>query len=104
MNTPLWEIFQNGTKVPVTWTDATNPRFAVYRPPDAARAGTRDLVFDRETGLVWARNAKLSAALSWLDANTTTRELKLGCKMGWRLPSVAELSSLLDPTQSNPAL
>jgi hypothetical protein len=37
--------------------DATNPRFAVYDPGTPADE-TYDLVLDKETGLVWARDAK----------------------------------------------
>ena len=42
--------------------------------------------------------------MNWLDANTTTRELKLVGRIGWRLPTVEELSSLIDTRHSDPAL
>jgi hypothetical protein len=105
VNTPLWEIFQNGTNTPVAWTNATNYRFATYHPPGSPPDKTKDLVFDRETGLVWPRNGNLAnKSMNWLDASTTSRELQLGGRMGWRLPTISELSSLLDYSVSSPAL
>jgi hypothetical protein len=62
-----------------------------------------EAVLDRETGLVWQRNPSLSEN-SWSNALAECYEGIFGNRRGWRLPSLAELSSLLDPTQTNPAL
>jgi hypothetical protein len=74
-------------------------------------------VLDAETGLVWEKEPS-SSFLTWYDAigvrPTTSyitydgnlgacRNKNIGNRLGWRLPSVEELSSLIDPTQ-NPAL
>jgi hypothetical protein len=83
-------------------THAPNPRFAVH---DAGDLGDPedDLVLDKETGLIWAR-----APLGWLDniwdAAWECRDLDLGHRKGWRLPTVEELSSLLDMDEDSPAL
>ena len=100
MSKPIWEIFVDGTDKPVAWADwKPNPRFATY----SDKSG--DLVLDKETCLIWPRNANLSGnALNWLDANTTCRQVKLANRIGWRLPTVEELSSLIDTRNSNPAL
>lgn len=62
-------------------------------------------VLDKETGLVWAKNANLSnGALTWQLAMNYCPNLSVGGRKGWRLPTVEELASLVDPTQSNPSL
>jgi len=59
-------------------------------------------VRDNETGLVWEQSPA-TIILTWSDARfLCTRTI--GGRKGWRLPSVHELASLVDPTQSNPAL
>jgi hypothetical protein len=104
LNTPIWRITHAGSDISVTWKNhPPNPRFAVYdagTPPDL----TDDLVLDKETGLVWTRNANPIGEKNWLDANTLCREFVFGNRIGWRLPGVEELSSLVDSPQSNPAL
>lgn len=64
-----------------------------------------EAVLDKETGLVWAKNARLSGGTkSWMDAIWYCHDLTLGSRKGWRLPTVAELSSLVDPTRTFPSL
>ncbi len=60
-------------------------------------------VLDKETGLVWERQPS-SAITDWDSAGVRCHELSLGNRLGWRLPSVEELASLVDPTQPAPAL
>lgn len=61
-------------------------------------------VRDNNTGLVWEQapstiqDTQLASAVHCLNFVT------VGGTKGWRLPSVVELASLVDPTQSNPAL
>lgn len=62
-------------------------------------------VLDKETGLVWAKNANLNNGFfTWQQAMDYCTTLSLGGRKGWRLPTVEELASLVDPTQSNPSL
>jgi hypothetical protein len=102
---PIWKITQEGTAKSVKWVDhAPNPRFAIYDPSTPADE-TDDVVLDKETGLVWARNANLGDVTTWKNVIGYCRNyVTLGNRMGWRLPTVEELSSLVDPGQSNPAL
>jgi hypothetical protein len=125
---PIWQITQEGTAMSVQWMDYTlNPRFAIY---DSGTLGDEsdDLILDKETGLVWTRDAGHGAikysprnrktwqktwpwqipvyycSEIWHNAINYCRDLTVGNRKGWRLPTVEELSSIVDPSQSNPAL
>jgi hypothetical protein len=57
-------------------------------------------VLDKETGLVWQRSpsAKL---VTWEQAVTLCYSLNVGNRMGWRLPAVTEMLTLVDPSQTS---
>jgi len=61
-------------------------------------------VRDNETGLVWEKNpAARQGATSYLDAIVLCQvAAKTGGRMGWRLPTLPELSSLADGTNATP--
>jgi hypothetical protein len=54
-------------------------------------------VRDDETGLVWEKTPETNE-LSWTDARTACADKDVGGRKGWRLPSISELASLLDPS------
>lgn len=62
-------------------------------------------VLDKETGLVWDRYANRPHSF---DNNAVAHAICIGSviggRMGWRLPTISELQSLIDTTQSDPAL
>ena len=60
------------------------------------------VVRDTATGLIWQRTLS-STTYSWDDAKTYCQELPLDGKR-WRLPSIKELLTLIDPTQRMPAI
>ncbi len=60
-------------------------------------------VLDRETGLVWEQSPSTTKT-QWYVALNNCSTLVKGNRLGWRLPTIEELSSLIDPAQSNPAL
>ncbi len=62
-----------------------------------------EAVLDRETGLVWERDAGLGT-YNWQDAITHCYNTDIGGRGGWRLPTIAELTTLVDKTQTDPAL
>jgi hypothetical protein len=123
---PLWKITQDGSSKSVKWVDhALNTRFAIYdlgTPEDESD----DVVLDKETKLVWTRNAghgvinyyphnrgpwqnrqrysRDYCREKWHSAVDYCRDLTAGNRKGWRLPALEELLSLIDPSQSNPAL
>jgi len=107
-NRPVWPMKDN---VFVDWVD--NPRFAVSEG-EYPLSPNDDLVLDKETGLIWARNADIATYLphnykiyettsvegpfTLPEASEYCRRLKLSKHMGWRLPTIEELSSLVDTT------
>lgn len=100
-----WEITYNGTDVLIEWKEHDpNSRFAIY-DPETPEKKADDLVLDKETGLIWARDAnQANGPKSWQHAILFCRNVALGNRKGWRLPSVAELSSLIDPSKISPTL
>ena len=113
----LFALFVLGTlavaSAPVgAQTSAPGPYYALPSWNQQMPAATRFIVLtdwgsaavlDRETGLVWERMPASSTFL-WVDAMFHCREQLVGNRRSWRLASYEELTSLLDPTQSNPAL
>jgi hypothetical protein len=62
-------------------------------------------VLDNQTGLVWVRDAQfVGKKVSWEDAVKSVESVNLGDKKGWRLPTRDELITLLDTSESEPAL
>lgn len=96
----------------VAQTTANGPYYANPSWDQTLPASTRFIVLsnfanaavlDRETGLVWERSPFI-ADLDWLGAHSHCNHLIVGNRIGWRLPTLQELASLMDKSQSNPAL
>jgi hypothetical protein len=84
-------------EIPPTWSQklSADKRFVLVLNNEA--------VLDKETGLVWEKQPNSNQITTFLDA-FTTGEATIGGRRGWRLPTIEELESLIDPSQSNPAL
>jgi hypothetical protein len=60
-----------------------------------------EAVLDRETGLVWQKSPftqTVAGGRTWQDALATCVSISVGNRLGWRLPTIQELVTLVDPT------
>ena len=60
-------------------------------------------VLDRETGLVWEQSPS-SDKWVWSSASYVCHISTTGGRRGWRLPTLQELQSLLDPNKTDLSL
>lgn len=64
-------------------------------------AFNNDAVLDKNTGLVWEKSPQ-TTTVTWNVARTTCVNKAVGGQKGWRLPSPAELRSLVGPFVDSP--
>jgi hypothetical protein len=86
-------------EIPPTWSQIlpVAERFELVMGDDA--------VLDKETGLVWARDANLyNGTRTWQEAINFCHDLSIANRKGWRLPTLEELSSLIETGHGNPAI
>lgn len=59
-------------------------------------------VLDKETGLVWEKTASLGG--NWRSTLRFCALRNTGGRMGWRVPALEEILTLVDPSETTPAL
>jgi hypothetical protein len=73
-------------------------------PPDRYMINSgQGLVTDLRTGLTWQQPIS-AMQYTWDAANTYCRGLSLGGMNGFRIPSLKELMTLVDPARVSPAI
>jgi 3D (Asp-Asp-Asp) domain-containing protein len=77
-------------------TQATCPRFIVLSNWGNAA------VLDRETGLVWQQSPDGTNTTNWEGAQFLCNDSAVGGRKGWRLSTLQELTSLVDPSVGFP--
>jgi hypothetical protein len=84
---------------------AITPTLNVGVPwPDVRFTVSGDCVTDNLTGLMWAGDANIDGLKTWTNALTYTEDVTVCGYVDWRLPNSKELFSLIDRSQSGPAL
>lgn len=87
-------------------TTSVGPYYAMPSWSQTLPAATRfiilsnfssEAVLDRNTGLVWERSPATTLT-SWSGATFGCINKNVGGQKGWRLPSIPELASLIDPS------
>jgi Protein of unknown function (DUF1566) len=105
-------IFALGAHPISAETTANGPYYAAPSWDQTLPASTRFVVLsnfsnaavlDRETGLVWEQSPS-TTTLTWESAQVACLTKNVGGRRGWKLPSIQELASLVDPTASSPEL
>ena len=95
------------TAGPAQAVDAVGPYYAEPAWDQKLAADTRfvvltnwgsQAVLDKETGLVWEKSPDSNTFHTWAAARSVCTARRTGGRKGWRLPSVPELASLVDPS------
>ncbi len=73
-------------------------------PPNQYTLLSEDVARDNYTRLIWQRDGAASGLLSWSDAGSYCDALSLSGYEGWRLPTLRELSTLVDEATVAPAI
>jgi len=100
-----------GLNVGVPWP---TPRFTVIYCDETGLCADQDsdcdidssnnIVTDNLTGLAWSADANLDGLKTWGNALSFANSITTCGFVDWRLPNSKELFSLVDRSQSNPAL
>lgn len=86
-----------------SWSETLNFEFTALNGPRFSDHGD-GTVTDNKTKLMWSKDASRCGNGMLPEAKRCCAELSLAGHTDWLLPSITELKSLVDQSQSNPAL
>ncbi|HKU39791.1 MAG TPA: DUF1566 domain-containing protein [Polyangiales bacterium] len=72
-------------------------------PADRYAVAPQGFVTDARTGLIW-QHPLSNSVYSWEQAAAYCRGLNLGANLGFRVPTLKELLTIVDPTRVRPAV
>jgi hypothetical protein len=100
-----WKVLACAGEECGLWSDELQFSYVVADPVEPRFEDIGDgTVMDYNTFLMWAKDAPMSGRLLFSEAISYCDGLSLGGNQDWRLPSLAELNSLIDRSQFLPAL
>ncbi len=94
---PTWIVFAAALALAAFWAD--HGRADV---PSGRYTIANGTVFDTKTLLTWQQTISAST-YTWANAQTYCTNLSLN-GMGWRVPSMKELQTIVDEKKQNPAI
>jgi hypothetical protein len=83
-------------QIPPTWSE----KITLGRFVDALGGAA---VLDKETGLVWEKSPSTESR-TWIYSIFHCANLKVGGRKGWHLPTIEQLASLVDTSNTSPTL
>ena len=98
-----WEVQACATLECGPASEQLNFNSTAMNEPQFIDSGT-GIVTDNTTQILWLKNANLCGKSNWLDAKTQCAKQTVGGITGWRLPTLSELRTLIEPGEVNPAL
>jgi len=82
-----------------TWEDPVQP----HKRFTELKSYSDQAVRDSETSLVWEKVPE-TGGQDWATAQSQCNTKTVGNRKGWRLPTIQELASLVDPGATDPSL
>ena len=99
-----WKVQARANQECGLWSEPLNFDFAGDAKELRFTDHSDGTVTDNNTKLMWSKDANLFDWPNWWDAKSYCADLTLAGHSDWRLPSISELKSLIDTSQSDPAL
>jgi hypothetical protein len=93
------------TKALAKWLNLIKPTWSrkISSPERFKLVMNGEAVLDEETGLVWEKTPSTPSTQTWdwYHASLYCYQRVVSGRKGWRLPTIEELASLIDPTQTS---
>lgn len=89
----------------ISYVDFDDGYYQAGVTPSYTRDGTKEVVTDNVTGLMWQDDAEAKTVVkNWADADAYCTALPLGSYDDWRLPTIVELHGIAVDAAFNPSI